>query len=237
MDALDRKLPGSFREVISGAAGVDAKLNIQDWGLIDYALALQKQMDLADLVAQELARETLVFCSHPPVVTLGRATQEGDLCGWSGEIVEVNRGGRATYHGPSQIVVYPILDLTLRGRDLHKYMRSLENAIVKTLDESGISATGRSHQVQDEAESPVEATGVWVGSKKIASIGIGVRKWISFHGLALNVTKDPKAFQGMRPCGFSSSTMISVEDLLGARPDTDTLKARLARHLIDELAV
>lgn len=213
------------------------KLSLQDWGQIDYQLALQRQLDLADLVAQELARETLVFCSHPPVVTLGRATKEGDVFGWSGETVQVNRGGRATYHGPNQIVVYPILDLNQRGRDLHKYMRNLEEGISQTLNEFGVQSTGRSVQVQDGEEEATEATGVWIGNRKIASIGIGVRKWISFHGLALNVDFDPHAFQGMKPCGFATGTMISMEEILGEKVDREKLKARLAENLIQRLQV
>lgn len=201
----------------------EEKLVVQDWGLIDYQEAFKRQMDLADLVHHELARETLVVCSHPPVVTLGRGTKEGDVDGWSGEIVEINRGGRATYHGPSQLVVYPILDLNHRSRDLHLFLRLLETAIVNTLAEHGISATGRSEEI--------EATGVWVGPRKLASIGIGVRKWTTFHGLALNVEHDPQAFRGLRPCGFSPETMTSMEEILGRKPDREQVKASLVAHL------
>lgn len=211
------------------------KLSVQDWGLIDYRDALQRQMDLVELVCRELARETVIFCSHPPVVTLGRATREGDVFGWQGSIVEVNRGGRATYHGPNQIVVYPILDLNQRGRDLHKYMRSLEQAVVLTMAEFGVEATGRALRPLEEGGDTQEATGVWVGSKKLASIGIGVRKWISFHGLALNVSHDPKAFVGMRPCGFSSETMTSMEEILSAPVDRARVVASLEKHLVQLL--
>lgn len=211
-------------------------LNIQDWGLIDYPLALQRQLDLVALVHQELARDTLVFCSHPPVVTLGRATRDGDVCGWVGETIEVSRGGRATYHGPNQIVVYPILDMNQRNRDLHKLMRTMEEAIIRTLADFGVKAEGRTLQVQDGEAEPAEATGVWIGSRKIASIGIGARKWVSYHGLALNVESDPNAFQGMKPCGFTTGTMISLEEILGARPDRARVQETLKRHLLDLLA-
>jgi lipoate-protein ligase B len=207
-------------------------LSVQDWGLIDYPSALQRQMDLVDLVSHELARETLIFCSHPPVVTLGRGTKPGDVFGWQGEMVEVTRGGRATYHGPSQVVVYPILDLNTRGRDLHKYMRSLETAIVATLTEFGIPASGRTRQVTDSGDE-AEATGVWIGSRKLASIGIGVRRWITFHGLALNVSNDPKAFVGMKPCGFSTETMVSMEEILGRPVDSAKVTSVLKGHLLD----
>lgn len=211
------------------------RIKVQDWGMVDYLSALQRQFDLVDLVHQELARETIVFCTHPPVVTLGRATREGDVFAWTGETVEVNRGGRATYHGPNQIVAYPILDLNQRGRDLHKYMRALEDAIVLTLADFGIAAVGRSIQTQDGDTEPVEATGVWIGSRKIASIGIGVRKWVSLHGLALNVEADPNAFQGMKPCGFTTETMISMEEVLGSKPDRAKVQASLQRHLLELL--
>ncbi|MES2854268.1 MAG: lipoyl(octanoyl) transferase LipB, partial [Bdellovibrionota bacterium] len=207
------------------------RVSVQDWGLIDYESALQRQFDLVDLVSRELARDTLVVCSHPPVVTLGRATKPGDVFGWSGSVIEVNRGGRATYHGPSQIVVYPILDLNQRGRDLHKYMRILETAMIETLKEFGIEATGRSVQTMVGDDVPVEATGVWVGSRKIASIGLGVRNWVSFHGLAMNIDFDPKAFQGMNPCGFKSETMISMEEALDTRPNRQAVQDSLINKL------
>jgi lipoate-protein ligase B len=172
-------------------------------------------MDLVDLVHHELARETLVFCTHPPVVTLGRATREGDVFGFHGSVVEVNRGGRATFHGPGQIVAYPILDLNQRNRDIHQHLRSLEHAVVLTLAEFGIEASGRTLQVSD-AGGEQEATGVWIGSKKIASVGIGVRNWVSYHGVALNVEYDKNAFGGIKPCGFSADTMTSMEEILGS---------------------
>lgn len=236
-ESIEPKPKNKSEETISSTilpGGAD--LNIQDWGLVDYSDGLQRQLDLVDLVAQELARETLVFCSHSPVVTLGRATREGDVFAWKGETVEVNRGGRATYHGPSQIVVYPILDLNHRGRDLHKYMRLLEEAVVRTLADFGIASSGRSPQIQEGDAEAVEATGVWVGSRKIASIGIGARKWITFHGLALNVDADEQAFSGMKPCGFLRETMVSMEELLGGRVDREQVKTSLKRHLIERFS-
>ena len=222
-------------ETDRGSEGPRA-LAIQDWGLIDYARALDRQMALVDLVQQGLAPDTLIFCTHRPVVTLGRGTREGDVFGWQGRTVQVNRGGRATYHGPSQIVVYPILDLSSRGRDLHKYFRLLEEALVRTVAEFGISAAGHVPQVSEEGGGAQDATGVWVGSRKLASIGIGVRKWVSFHGLALNVAHDPSAFAGMRPCGFATGTMISMEELLGALVDRERVTAVLRENLLAVLA-
>lgn len=214
-------------------AGIEPAIALQNWGLIDYDESLRRQGELVELVSHELARETLVFCSHPPVVTLGRGTLPGDIFSWKGDIVEISRGGRATYHGPSQVVVYPILDLSLRGRDLHKFFRQIEMAIIATLFEFGIEASGRSLQIQNNLE--IEATGVWVGTRKIASIGIGVRKWISFHGLALNVDHDVEAFQGLKPCGFTSDTMISMQQVLGASVDRLKVEERLCQNLLRTL--
>ncbi|HRK08069.1 MAG TPA: lipoyl(octanoyl) transferase LipB [Pseudobdellovibrionaceae bacterium] len=208
-------------------------LNVVDWGLVDYREALTRQEDLVDRVAREQAHETLIFCTHPPIVTLGRATKAGDVFGWSGDVVEVSRGGRATYHGPSQIVVYPILDLNSRGRDLHLHFRKMEEALLETVRHFGIEATGRSPQVEDGSAEAVEATGVWVGSRKLASMGVAVRKWISFHGLALNVEHDPQAFVGMKPCGFAPGTAISLEELLGAHGSPGPLRRDLVRERLE----
>jgi lipoyl(octanoyl) transferase len=179
-----------------------------DWGLIGYEEALNKQLELVHLVSDGDEEEQVICCAHPPVVTLGRGTQDGDLLGWKGEIVEVQRGGRATYHGPSQVVVYPILNLSSRKKDLHQFMRNIELAVIETLKyynvESGISEGN---------------TGVWIGSKKIASIGIAVKKWISYHGVAINIDHDPNAFTGLKPCGFTTETMISLEELTSKKVD------------------
>jgi lipoate-protein ligase B len=113
-------------------------------------------------------------------------------------------------------------------------MRALESSIVAAVGDFGIDAVGRSAQVGDDGEA-LDATGVWVGSKKLASIGIGVRHWISFHGFALNVDHDTDAFVGMKPCGFASSTMTSMEEILGTRVDREALKTRLQVHLSAKL--
>lgn len=212
-----------------------ASVGVQVWGLIEYHEALKRQMDLVGLVHQELARDTLILCSHPPVVTLGRGTKEGDVNGWAGELVEINRGGRATYHGPSQIVAYLVIDLNLRNRDLHKYLRTLEDAVVATLAAFGIEAQGRSLQATTPGEEAAEATGVWVDSRKVASIGIGVRKWVTSHGLALNVERDERAFKGLKPCGFTPETMVSMEEILGAKPERKAVQDTLARELLSRL--
>ncbi len=227
-------------------------MNFVDWGLIPYNDAARRQLDLVDQVARGDVQDTLVFCTHPPVVTTGRATKPEDLIGWRGEVVEVSRGGRATYHGPSQVIVYPILDLNLnraafRARDLHGYMRALETAIVQTLGEFKIEAQGSAplsdkgapnETTQSEQRDDISRTGVWVanGDKKIASIGIACKKWVTYHGLALNVSHDPTAFLGIQPCGMSSSVMTSMELLLGHPADRASVTQSLRRSLADLLA-
>jgi lipoyl(octanoyl) transferase len=203
-----------------------------DWGLIDYQSALEKQLELVEEVHQNPEQGFLIFCSHPPVVTLGRKTQPGDVFDWQGPLLEVSRGGRATYHGPSQLVVYPIFKLT----DIHKYLRSFEQAIVDTLQEFRVSAVGKSLQQKQEDPLPTEETGVWVGSQKIASLGIGIKKWITYHGAAINLDEDPKAFLGMNPCGFQKEVMVSLEKLLGEKIDRKRFQETLKKNLLKNLS-
>lgn len=144
----------------------------------------------------------------------------------------MNRGGRATYHGPSQVVMYPLIRLDedcpkpIKAKDLHGYMRVLEEALVATLQTYGIQAEGHDTQVAMDGEV-IEATGVWFQGQKLASIGIAVRKWVASHGLALNLYQDNEAFQGIHPCGFSTSTMTSVEAILGKKLDRGDFEDRL----------
>jgi lipoyl(octanoyl) transferase len=213
------------------------RLQFVDWGLIDYREAMARQLELLEEVHLEHAPQTVVLCSHPPIVTLGRGTREGDVFGWGGDVIEVSRGGRATYHGPSQVVAYPIVNLMdslrsqLKPRDLHGYLRALEQVIVETLAHFGVHAEGSSPHTQVGDVSPSDATGVWIKDRKIASIGIGVRRWVTYHGLAVNINADPLAFKGLHPCGFTTSTMVSLEELLGQSVSHDDFKKELRRHL------
>ncbi len=208
----------------------------EDWGLIDYQQALQKQLEHVELVAGDDSHPGfLVFCSHPAVVTTGRQTLPTDIFAWSGPVVEVSRGGRATYHGPSQVVVYPILNLKKaragRGpQEIRGYIRALEHSIVCTLKEFGVDAVGRTPQKISGQASETDETGVWVGNRKIASLGIAVKKWVCFHGAAINVHYDPTAFQGLNPCGFETSTMLSVEALFKKTVNEINFKDRLRKN-------
>ncbi len=215
-------------------------LKFEDWGLVKYSEALQKQELYVEEVKSQTRTSTVIFCSHPPIVTLGRSTQEGDLCGWTGEILNVNRGGRATYHGPSQLVIYPII--SIKGtrnnsgpQDVGAFLRDFESAIVKVLKDININSTGKSYQPKSQNSDPSPETGVWVGDKKIASLGLAIRHWITYHGAAINVEYDNKAFIGLKPCGFDPSVMTSIEEQLGAPPDRLFLKDRLMIRLKEEL--
>ena len=181
----------------------DVKLNCVDLGLIPYKKALDFQLQLLEKVYKKIANETLIICRHPLVLTVGRSAGSDDIQSWDGEIVKVQRGGGVTFHGPGQIIIYPILDLRKRNRDLHSFLRKLEKGIIETLKVYDIKASCKSG-----------ATGVWVGDKKIASIGIGVKKWISYHGLAFNFKNEFSDQGHFNPCGFSQSTMIGFTDII-----------------------
>jgi lipoyl(octanoyl) transferase len=209
----------------------------EDWGLIDYGLALEKQLQRVEIVSQDSDHPGfLIFCTHPAVVTTGRQTKPEDVFAWKGPVVEVSRGGRATYHGPSQLVVYPVLNLKKSRHDrgpqeVRGYLRAFEAAIVATLKEFGIEAAGKTPQKLPGQEAESDETGVWVGEKKVASLGIAVKKWVSYHGAAINVSKDSNAFVGMNPCGFKSEVMISVEELLRKPVDPAAFAGQLRKNL------
>lgn len=219
---------------------LESDLEFQDWGLIDYQEALDRQMFLIQEIWEGKKPGVLVFCSHPPIVTLGRATQEDDIQSWSGPILEISRGGRATYHGPSQLIIYPLLNLNFerKGRkahEIHGYLRLFENTICDALKLSGIHAVGKTYQQRELSGGKTDETGVWVGSQKVASLGVAVKNWIAFHGAAINFYDDPQAFSGIKPCGFNRSIMTNVERLAGRKISyhefQDQLKELLLRQL------
>jgi lipoyl(octanoyl) transferase len=231
----------SNSSILSQNSSPAAELEFLDWGLIDYELALRRMMALVDEVALgKHADGVLVFCTHPPIVTLGRATQSGDVFSWEGPVLEVSRGGRATYHGPSQLMVYPILNLKnpRKGRspqEIPGFLRALEDGIIEALSLWGVSAIGRSVQKKEANASGADETGVWILSRKIASLGLGVKKWISYHGAAINLDKDGSAFQGLHPCGFRRETMISLEEVTNQRVDRIEFAERLKAILLQRL--
>ena len=163
------------------------------------------------LVAKKIAGDSknyLLLLEHDPVYTIGRTQDVSSLRNESlpHPLHRIGRGGQATYHGPGQLVAYPIIDLTLVGRDLHRYLRLLEEVIIQTL---------ALYQLQGSRREGM--TGVWSDDRKIASLGVGVRKWISFHGLALNVCGDLAPFESITPCGLSGVEMTSMKQELEFR--------------------
>ena len=171
------------------------------------ALALQEKL-VAERRTNRSLGDELLLLEHDPVYTIGRTPNQTSLRGAAHlphPLFPINRGGQATYHGPGQLIGYPIIDLRNCGQDLHRYLRWLEDLLVATLAEAGIAATTRAG-----------LTGVWVQNRKIASIGVGVRHWITMHGFALNVCGDLSPFDQIVPCGIANVTMTSIEKETGA---------------------
>lgn len=231
----DELFPGTVPET----SATTTPLEFQDWGLIPYDQALQRMLGLVDDVASG-RQGVLAFCTHPPVVTMGRATKEGDVFDWTGPRLEISRGGRATYHGPSQLVIYPIVNLKeerhgRKPQEIAGYLRALEDGLIEALAVDGIESVGRSLQKKSTDADAADETGVWVGGRKIASLGIGVKRWVTFHGAAINLDADPAAFRGMNPCGFRRDVMVSLEELLTRPVDRGDFSARLRRILEERL--
>jgi lipoyl(octanoyl) transferase len=176
-------------------------------GTVPYAIALELQRDLARRrIAGEIDEDVLLLLEHPPVVTLGRTAKQGHLTASPErlrargvEVYEVERGGDVTFHGPGQLVGYPIFDLKRHRRDLHWYLRQVEEALIVGLAHTGINA-----------ERNTGYTGVWTRGRKIASIGVHARDWVTWHGFALNVKTDLSFFDLIVPCGIPQVQMTSV---------------------------
>ena len=201
-----------------GAAALDTgdgprQLWVERLGLVPYGRALEMQREVArQRIAGTLEQDVLLLLEHPPVITMGRSAKEQNVLASAAlleargvERFEVERGGDVTFHGPGQLVGYPIIDLKRHRRDLHWYLRQVEEALIRALDALGIPA-----------ERSEGYTGVWTKGRKIASIGVHARDWVTWHGFALNVSTDLSYFDLMVPCGIQAVTMTSVERELGA---------------------
>lgn len=184
-----------------------------------YAVAHELQQEL---VAQRIAgriSDQLLLTEHDPVITVGRggaglATAVGDV-----PVIEVERGGEATYHGPGQLVVYPIVLLDAEHRDLHRYLRDLEQVVIGMLGEVGVVGSRKPG-----------LTGVWVDEKKICSIGVAVRRWVAWHGFALNLRTDLDVFRSFRPCGLDPDVMTRLEDRVALPPGNLLFEALAVKH-------
>ncbi len=189
------------------------------WGMRDYADMHTWQQELVQQRAQDEIPNVLLTGEHPPVITLGRKTPSTDAYDGDIPVVAIERGGEATFHGPGQLVAYPIVHLTESRKDLHAFQRDLEEIGIRTLAEFGI-----------EGERSERGTGVWVGRKKIQSLGIAVRKWITWHGLALNVSTDLAVFRQFRPCGLDGGVMTSMVECLNRPVNISEVVPHLVRH-------
>lgn len=197
-------------------------LEVRHLGLVAYekAHALQRH-----LVEQRLAGEVgdlLLLCEHEPVVTVGRGSDPAELAATGFPVVSVERGGEATFHGPGQVVAYPILALPEERRDLHRYLRDLEEVVIRLLTDFGITGSRRPGQ-----------TGVWIGEQKVCSVGVAVRRWVTWHGLALNVHTDMDAFSSFRPCGLDPAVMTRVVDHAAIPPGNILSEVMLVKHFCD----
>jgi len=174
---------------------------VADWGTREYRDALTAMRALVRARRDGGVGDTLILVEHPPVVTVGIEGDDGGAAASGLPVVAVERGGHATYHGPGQLVGYPIVDLNLRGRDVRRFVHDVEELVIRSIASFGVVGAHVSGR-----------RGVWVnGSRKIASIGIAVDHWVTFHGFALNVDVDLAEFDRFHPCGFDGSVMTSLE--------------------------
>jgi lipoyl(octanoyl) transferase len=205
---------------------VERTLDVRRLGVVPYAEALELQRSLVDDRRAGRIGDTLLLLEHPHVITLGvrggrshvLASAE-TLAARGVEIHETGRGGDVTYHGPGQIVGYPILDLNPDRRDVHQYVRDLEEVLIRTAADFGINA-GRVSGL----------TGVWVGDEKLAAIGVRIARWITSHGFALNVSTNLDHFSLIVPCGIADRGVTSISRLVGRPVELGTVEERIASH-------
>ena len=193
-------LPPAFFRKMDGARNDKRKVvRYIDCGLLDYREALALQQDLVTAIGEGREEETLLLLEHPSVYTIGRGGRLTNALDPALTVERINRGGDITWHGPGQLVGYQLINLAHRGRDLHRWMRFLEEVLISTLHEFGIQGQCRSG-----------APGVWTEQGKIAFLGVGVRRWITMHGFSLNVCPDVRAFGKINPCGHADCPITSM---------------------------
>ncbi len=191
---------------------------IVDLGRADYEPVWRRMKELRVERKRGRIPDTLLLVEHPHVYTIGVQGDEGDTYPEGIPVYHVERGGKATYHGPGQQVGYPIVDLTPRGRDVRRFVHDLEEMVARAIEPMGVSA------------SRVEGKrGVWVRDRKIASVGIAVEDWVTYHGFALNVSTDLSYFERFHPCGFEGRIMTSLERELDRKVSLDEVRPDLVR--------
>jgi lipoate-protein ligase B len=207
------------------------QFEVIDLGLTDLKTAWEFQKEIFPAVRNINFASTLILCQHYPVITLGRKANRSNILVNETElnlkgigICEIERGGDVTYHGPGQLIAYPVFDLSIIKKDINYFLRFLETVIIKTLFEFGVPG-----------ERLDGFTGVWFNKKKIASIGIAVRNWIAFHGLSINIKKDDLAnFNLIRPCGMDIE-MTSLESVLGRNIEINEVREGLIKNFREVL--
>ena len=205
---------------------LNAAVQVVHCGRVDYALALTRQERLAADIAAGRAAETLLLLEHPPVYTIGRGGDAAHLLDPQAQVLRVDRGGDITWHGPGQVVGYPLVHLGRRGRDLHHWLCLLEELLIRTLAAFAVPAGRRAGM-----------TGVWSERGKIGFVGVGVRRWVSLHGFSLNVCPDLAAFNSIVPCGIPSCPLTSMAREIEPSPApaaVATVIGQLFPSLLDE---
>lgn len=203
---------------------VERMLAYKDLGRTDYLAALAAQEELVARKQRKSSPDVVLFVEHPHVYTIGRGGDRANiLAPQDVPVIRTGRGGDVTYHGPGQLVVYPIIDLRSKLRkDVHRYVRNLELSAIRTLADFGIVG---------ERRPPY--TGIWIGDKKIAAIGVAVRRGITLHGLALNVNTDLSYFKRIIPCGLAWADVTSMEKELAATQDFAAVRGRFLCNFAD----
>jgi lipoate-protein ligase B len=189
---------------------------------MDYLAAIERMQQVLDDRIHDRCEDTLILVEHPPVFTLGRerAAASNVLAAGDVPVIPVHRGGDVTFHGPGQLVGYPILQLPEHRHDLHGYMRGLEGVLIDALAQLGVAGC------RDDRN-----TGVWVGGKKIAAIGIACRRWVTWHGFALNLTTDLSYYDRINPCGMDSALVTRLMDHRTPCPSQQEVSDIIASHL------
>jgi lipoate-protein ligase B len=199
------------------------ELLYKDLGRMGYLAALELQENLLEVKQRESSADLLLFVEHPHVYTIGRGGKESNvLAAREVPVYRTSRGGDVTYHGPGQLVVYPLVDLRSKLRkDVHRYLHNLEMSTIRTLGDFGLESARRPPY-----------TGIWIGDRKIAAIGIAVRRGITYHGLALNVNIDLSYFERIIPCGLAWADVTSMEKELGSEQNLAGVRNRFLHHFV-----
>ncbi len=188
-----------------------------DFGRREYGQIWELQKQLVAARAADRVQDTLILVEHEPVITLGRKTTAENFRPQNIPVFQVERGGDATFHGPGQLVGYPIIKLV--EPDVHKFLRQLEEVLIRTASDLGVDSNRKEGH-----------TGVWSGGKKLASIGVAIINWVTYHGFALNVNTDLKYFQLIKPCGLDPNTMTSMKKISGKEIDMGRVKQRIVEN-------